>query len=191
MGSAPTPPPLLTLEPLLDAIQEGLMEAGWELSGLQKTTSYEFEGRWAGESSRSAFLFFHRGGLPDWISIDVFLDETNRGLKGNLALVVEGPAASYLASPQDVLARLASASRRVLPRGYQTPLTLRYRLGKLTEDPGNASTEFRFKLYLPSRALKAGHQAVAALATSTARSFQEILSSAELQPILDREEEEG
>jgi hypothetical protein len=177
--------PLLTLEPLLDAVREGLSEVGWALSGLQKTTSYEFEGRWAGETSRSAFLFFHRKGLPDWISIDVFLDETTRGLKGNVALVVEGPELGKLSGPEEILNRLAAACRRTLPRGYQTPLTLRYRLGKITEDPAHASTEFRFKLHIPSRALKAGHQAVVALAASTARSFQEILRSAELRLLID------
>ncbi len=191
MSPNPVPEPLLTLEPLLDAVQEGLKEAGWELSGLQKTTSYEFEGRWAGETSRSAFLFFHREEVPDWVSIDVFLDETTRGLKGNLALVVDGPALGHLATPREVLARLAEATRRAVPEGYQTPLTLRYRLGRITEDPAGASTEFRFKLYLPPKALKAGYEAVVALATSTARSFEEIMSSPELQPYMDPEEEPG
>jgi hypothetical protein len=32
------------------------------LSGLQKTTSHQFEGRWEGESTRSAYLFFHSEG---------------------------------------------------------------------------------------------------------------------------------
>ena len=65
------------------------------LSGLQKTTSHQFEGRWQGESSRSAYLFFHDDARPDYVSIDVFLDETTRGLKGNLALVLAGPEWGY------------------------------------------------------------------------------------------------
>ena len=93
------PGPILTLEPLLEAVKEGLEGAGWELSGLQKTTSYEFEGRWAGDSSRSAYLFFHSEEVPEWVSLDVFLDETSRGLKGNLALVVDGPELSAIRDP--------------------------------------------------------------------------------------------
>ena len=53
----PNEGPLLTLEPLLDAVRLGVEDAGWTLSGLQKTTSHEFDGRWAGESTRSAYLF--------------------------------------------------------------------------------------------------------------------------------------
>jgi hypothetical protein len=180
--------PLLTLEPFLEAVREGLEGDGWELSGLQKTTSYEFEGRWAGESSRSAYLFFHAQGMPDWVSIDVFLDETSRGLKGNLALVVDGPELSQVGDPEKVLSHLATVARNSLPGGYRTPLTLRYRLPALGGEPGESETEYRFKLYVPSEALSAGHSAVAALAGNTARAFRGILASRELAPFLALEE---
>ncbi len=182
------PEPLLTLEPLLEAVREGLEGDGWELSGLQKTTSYEFEGRWAGDSSRSAYLFFHAEGVPDWVSIDVFLDETSRGLKGNLALVVDGPELSRVGDPAGVLSHLAGVARSALPEGYRTPLTLRYRLPRLGGNPAESDTEYRFKLYIPPKALSAGHSAVTALATSTARAFREILNSQELRPFLAPEE---
>ncbi len=180
--------PILTLEPLLEAVREGMEEQGWQLSGLQKTTSYEFEGRWAGDSSRSAYLFFHCDEWPEWVSIDVFLDETSRGLKGNLALVVDGPELSCVSDPGNVLAYLAGLAEKTLPKGYHTPLTLRYRLPRLDEDPGGADTEFRFKLYIPSSALKAGHSAVVALSESTAIAFRGILDSPELAPFLAAEE---
>jgi len=180
--------PILTLEPLLEAVREGLEGDGWALSGLQKTTSYEFEGRWAGDSSRSAYLFFHADGVPEWVSIDVFLDETSRGLKGNLALVVDGPELSKVRDPEQVLAHLAMVARSALPGGYRTPLTLRYRLPKLGGDPAESDTEFRFKLYIPPSALQAGHSAVAALAESTAGAFRSILGSRELAPLLAAEE---
>ena len=180
--------PILTLEPLVEAIKEGLEGDGWELSGLQKTTSYEFEGRWAGDSSRSAYLFFHQDGVPNWVSIDVFLDETTRGLRANLALVVDGPLLSKLGDPGEALAGLARVAMEALPSGYRSPLTLRYRLPKLDDDPADSETEFRFKLYVPGKALKAGHSAVAALATSTARAFRDILRSGELAPFLTPEE---
>ena len=66
----------LTLEPLIDALREAIEAAGWSLSGLQKTTSHQFEGRWEGESTRSAYLFFHRADGPDFASVDGYLDAT-------------------------------------------------------------------------------------------------------------------
>ena len=89
--------PILTLEPFVDAVRRAIEARSWSLSGVQKTTSYEYEGRWAGETTRSAYLFFHpHEGLPavgevDAVSLDVFLDETSKGMTGNLALVIEGP----------------------------------------------------------------------------------------------------
>ena len=180
--------PILTLEPLLDAVREGLEADGWGLSGLQKTTSYEFEGRWAGDTSRSAYLFFHRDGMSDRVSIDVFLDETSRGLKGNLALVVDGPALRDADDPSRVLDQLGKAAQGALPPGYRTPLTLRYRLPRLGDDPGGSDTEARFKLYLPEKAIRSGHGAVVALSTSTARAFRSILTSGGLEAFLPPEE---
>lgn len=184
MIEPPSPDAILTLEPFLEAVREGLGEAGWELSGLQKTTSYEFEGRWAGDSSRSAYLFFHRSGIPDWISIDAFLNETSRGLKGNLALVLEGPNLHELSDPEVALASLARAAKKKLPEGYKTPLTLRYRLPNPEDDPGKADTEIRFKLYFPRSAMASGSSAVSALAGATAAAFLEILQASELEPFL-------
>ena len=39
---------VLTLEPLIDAVRDGVEATGWALSGLQKTTSHEYAGRWEG-----------------------------------------------------------------------------------------------------------------------------------------------
>jgi len=172
----------LTLEPFLEAVREGLERAGWELSGLQKTTSYEFEGRWAGDSSRSAYLFFHRPGAGEWASVDAFLDETSRGLKGNLALVLDGPELWEVPDPAAALMALAELARRTLPEGYRAPLTLRYRVPDLGEDPVHADTEIRFKLLMPKRAMESGFSAVSALAEAAARAFQGILDSPGLKP---------
>lgn len=180
--------PILTLEPFLDAIREGMEEEGWELSGLQKTTSYEFEGRWAGDSSRSAYLFFHKSGASDWASIDGFLDETTRGLKGNLALVLDGPSLSGLPNPEEALATLRALAQRALPKGYRAPLTLRYRLPELGADPADADTEIRFKLLIPRKAIQAGFSAISALSASAARAFQALLESPELEPFWPEEE---
>ncbi len=194
------PPPskaLLTLEPLLEAVREGLEAVGWELSGLQKTTSYEFEGRWAGDASRSAYLFFHHREVPDWASIDVFLDETTRGLKGNLALVVDGRDLASLGDAGRVLSSLAALATPCLPPGHRVPLTLRYRMAALDVDPGTSETEARFKLQLPKDAMTAGHSAVSALSSVVARAFGEVLKTPGLkafvpsEAVFGHEEDEG
>jgi hypothetical protein len=185
MVSGSTPEPFLTLEPLLEAVRDGLEASGWGLSGLQKTTSYEFEGRWAGDSSRSAYLFFHKEGIPDWVSIDVFLDETSGGLKGNLALVVDGPDLAQVRDPEGVLRGLASVGLSQVPKGYRVPLTLRYRLANLDAHPGGAETEYRFKLLIPKQALAGGRAPVVELASMAARVFEGILSSRDMVPYLE------
>jgi hypothetical protein len=57
-------------------------------------------------------------------------------------------------------------------------------------DPGSSLTEYRLKLQIPGKALAVGHSAVEELATGTARSFQDVLAAAELEPYLSKEEEE-
>jgi len=151
---------------------------------MQKTTSYEFEGRWAGDSSRSAYLFFHHPEVEDWASIDAFLDETSKGLKGNLALVVDGPQLSGIPDPEKALRQLGALAQAALPEGYVTPLTLRYRLPGPGKDPLLADTEIRFKLHFPGKAMAAGTLAVGALAQLSALAFRQILHAPELMPFL-------
>lgn len=180
-------PPLLTLEPLLEAVREGVEAAGWALSGLQKTTSHQFEGRWAGDSSRSAYLFFHHPAGPEWASVDVFLDETSQGLMGNLALVVDGCRLGELGDVGVCLEVLGRLSAGALPEGFRSPLTLRLRLDDGGATPGTADTEFRFKLRIPRSAMEAGAPSVSALASATVRSFGDILADPALAPYLTRE----
>lgn len=167
--------PILTLEPLADAIRDGVESAGWELSGLQKTTSHEFEGRWAGESTRSAYLFFHRED-DERVSVDVFLDETSRGLRGNLALVMDLAEADELPPTPEVLSELTRLAVAHLPEGYRTPVTLRYRLSDAETAPAGADVEARIKLSIPGAALEAGVSAVAALASATVKAFEGLLA---------------
>lgn len=172
---------ILTLEPLMDAVREGVESRGWALSGMQKTTSHEFEGRWEGESTRSAYLFFHPGDGRDDVSIDVYLDETSRGLTGNLALVVDLLPLGNLESPAEAIRTLGSVASSVLPEGYRSPLTLRLRLERADEDPAGAETEIRFKLRIPRRSISAGHVEIRRLAATTVESFERILASEELR----------
>lgn len=176
--------PVLTLEPLLEAVREGLEAAGWSLSGLQKTTSHEFEGRWAGESSRSAYLFFHRDDVAEGVSIDVFLDETSRGLRGNLALVVDGPKLEELDPAPALLNSLRGAAREVLPEGYRRPITLRLRLAGPDSKPRSAASEVRFKIHVPDTALEAGPAAISALSSASANAFRALLRHPSLGALL-------
>ena len=175
---------LLTLEPLLEAVRDGVQAAGWALSGLQKTTSLEFEGKWAGESTRSAYLFFHRPDLPEAVEVDVFLDETSQGLRGNLALVVDGPRLSELGGMIPLLDRLAAAARETLPEGYRTPISLRLSLPDSDGPGSSAGLQLRFKLQLPTSALEAGEAAISALATAAVSAFERLLERPEVAELL-------
>lgn len=177
--------PILTLEPLIDAIREAVEGASWELSGLQKTTSHQFEGRWEGDSTRSAYLFFHRPTGPDEVSIDIYLDETSRGLSGNLALVVDLRPLGLLGAPEGVLDALAEASRDRLPARYRRPVTLRFRLPDADMPAGEADTEVRFKVRLPRDVLNAGASAVADFTRGVVVDFASLLDAGVLDALRD------
>ncbi len=183
-GTGPSGVPILTLEPFIEAVRDGVEARGWLLSGLQKTTSHEFEGRWAGEDTRSAYLFFHRGDLPETVSVDVFLDETSRGLRGNLALAVGGPVLGSFSEVQSVLGRLGRSARAVLPEGYRAPVTFRAHLADGHHEPAGAEVEVRFKLQVPSAALEAGASAVSALSGATVDAFDALLRSRVVSDLL-------
>jgi hypothetical protein len=174
-GYMANPEPLLTLEPLMEAVRDGASSAGWGLSGMQKTTSQEFEGRWSGASTRSAYLFFHHP-LHEAVSVDVYLDETSDGLRGNLALVADVHPVPELPGVPEALEGVAELARRHLPDGYRTPVTLRLRLGDPRRPAEDAALETRLKLVLPPAALDAGHGAVAALTSTTLSAFERLLA---------------
>jgi len=176
--------PILTLEPLLDAVRGGLEVEAWGMSGLQKTTSHEFEGRWAGESTRSAYLFFHRDDLPDFVSVEAFLDETSRGLKGNVSLVLDGRSLGELGEMRDLLRAMGETARRAMPGGYKTPLTVRMRLPRKETVPEEARTEYRFKLIIPQKAIVAGVAEASRITSMAAASFELILREESLAAFL-------
>lgn len=181
----PARQPLLTLEPLLDAVRAGVERGGWGLSGLQKTTSHEFEGRWAGDSTRSAYLFFHRDPGPEWASVEVFLDETSRGLSGNLALVLDARALGGLGDVPDAMSALAGLCAAAMPPGARTPVTLRLNLPSPGTPADEAESEIRFKLRLPRTAFDAGADVVSDLATDTVHRFNALLEMERLRRFLD------
>lgn len=173
----PNEGPLLTLEPLIDAVREGVEEAGWTLSGMQKTTSHQFEGHWAGESTRSAYLFFHQPGARDPVSVDVFLDETSQGLGGNLTLAVRGPSLGNLRDFTETLGELTRVANRELTRGHSTPVTLRATVPHRNARAVAARTECRFRLVIPDVAIDAGARVVRTLSAATVQSFEALLAS--------------
>ncbi len=173
-----------TLEPLIDAVRDGVVARGWQLSGLQKTTSYDFGGRWSGDSTRSAYLFFHQATYGD-TSVDVYLDETSRGLQGNLALVLDLRPLADLPDVVATLAKLASLASRHLPEGYRTPVTLRLRLPDAGSPAREATLEARLKLSVPRTALEAGASAVSALSSAAIDAFTRVLDDVELHPLLE------
>ncbi len=179
----------MTLEPLLDAVRSGVEGAGWSLSGLQKTTSHEFEGRWAGESTRSAYLFFHRADLPESVAMEAFLDETSEGLRGNLALVLDGPRLGRLGAVPEVLERVAHASLETLLDGYRTPVSLRLAVPNGDTPVERAEVQFRIKLKIPGAAMCAGASAVTVLSTAAVAAFEALLERPEvaemLPPVID------
>lgn len=153
---------------------------GWRLSGLQKTTSLEFEGRWEGESTRSAYLFFHRPDESEDVSLDVYLDETSQGLSGNLALVVDLAPLARLGDPVGALGVLGQLAKREMPSRYSAPLTLRLHLPDAGADAAEAEVESRFKLTLPGRAIASGRAEVRRLAVEAVAAFERILATDEL-----------
>lgn len=136
----------------------------------------EFEGRWEGESTRSAYLFFHRSDVDD-VSIDVYLDETGRGLTGNLALVIDLAPLGTFGDPAGALSDFRRLATNEMPRGFAAPLTLRLRLPDGPTDPAQAEVEVRFKLTVPSRVIAAGGQEIRSLVVDTVTAFERILAS--------------
>ncbi|MEJ2206694.1 MAG: hypothetical protein P8170_21610 [Gemmatimonadota bacterium] len=178
--------PLLTLEPFIEAVREGVDRSGWVLSGLQKTTSYQFEGRWEGDSTRSAYLFFHHPVGPEWASVDVYLDETSRGLTGNLALVVDTRDLGGLGDVASAIGALRALWDDAMVPGHRTALTLRLR-SRRGGDPLRAEGEVRFKLVMPRGTTERGGVAVSSLAGEVVSAFQALIDDPRLAEF--REEE--
>lgn len=189
-GQAPRA--ILTLEPLLEIVRTTVEDGGWLLSGLQKTTSYEYAGRWDGDSTRSAYAFYHRGGdeqavesVPDptrqspraaeWDpALDVFLDETSRGLTGTLALVLPGPELAGLGDAEVALNRLSRIATDCIPPDLVMPVSLRARLPDARRPAGSADVEIRFKVRIGAAAIRAGSRVVEAVVRSGLTAFDRI-----------------
>lgn len=192
LGASGAPGPILTLEPLLDTVRAVVEAGGWELSGLQKTTSYEYGGRWDGDSTRSAYAFFHpasgrgEGWSPSTTApgesarasggevgsaLDVFLDETNKGLTGTLALVLVGPTLNDLGDVEIALSSLAAVARECVSSDQPVRLSLKAGLADARRSAGSATVDVRFKFALPTTAILAGERVVRTVVRSALDSF--------------------
>ncbi len=163
---------LLTLEPLITVVRDALSGAGWKLSGLEKTTSHEFVGRWEGGGSRRAYLFFHCDRVADFVRIDSFLEESPRGLRGDLALVFAAPELADLTPMPQFLAALSRMTVDCMPEGYKIILSVKLRLEGPREDPRDAETEVRLRLPIPAGAIDAGGYAVSSLVSLAVAGFE-------------------
>jgi len=165
-----------TIEPLLEAVREGLERAEWQLSGLQKTTSYEYEGPWEGASLRSAYAFFH--GVEDdegeGPSIELFVDETDEGVDGTLSLLVAGPSLADQPAVAAVLERALNLAGRSLPPEMPAPVSVSYgHRGRGV--PEAATARVRFKARIPRTAVSAGRGAVDATLNTVIDAFRRVL----------------
>lgn len=181
----PVTVPILTLEPLIDAVREGVEgPSGWVMSGLQKTSSTEFGGEWEGHTTRSAYLFFHHDAHED-VSVEGYLDETDQGLRGTISLVADIRALSEITGVPDTLDRLARLAGRHLPGGYSRPISLRLRLKGPDTAAADAQLETRIKVRFPGTAMEAGVDAVAALASTVVVAFEGLLADPESAEVLE------
>jgi hypothetical protein len=112
--------------------------------------------------------------------VDVFLDETSRGIQGNLALVVDGPRLSELGDARSALAAVAAAAGERMQEPDRVPVVLRLRLADPGDPVDDATVELRVKIPIPESALRSGHAAVAALAAAGVRDFERLLAHPEL-----------
>ena len=164
-----------TLEPLLQVVRAVLESNRWSLSGVQKTTSYEYEGPWEGQTLRSAYAFFHRVGTPEeGPSIEVFIDESDEGVDGALSLVVEGPAVERESDVRAVLVGAVETAGEALPSELPAPVSISYgHPGR--RPPEAARVKVRFKAKLPRPAVKGGERTVRATLATILEAFEHVL----------------
>ncbi len=176
--------PLLTLEPLADVVRDTIREDDWSLSGLQKTTSYEYDGRWEGESTRSAYLFYHPVAGWEGVSLDVFLDETRRGLTASLTLVLQGPVLNDLGGVAAALERTSGIVASVVPAEVTSAVSLRAALPDVRRPAGTAETTIRVRQAVPGVAIETGKQAVAAVVRSILGTFADLRAHPDVRGLL-------
>jgi hypothetical protein len=105
--------------------------------------------------------------------------------------VLDGPSLKNIPDPELALGELGELAGASLPKGYRTPLTLRYRLSGPGRDPGEADSEIRFKLYIPAKVIQLGAKAITDLTRASSGALLEVLQAPELTPFLPPLDEEG
>ena len=121
--------------------------------------------------------------------MEAFLDETSRGLQGNLTLVVAGPRCEDLGPASAVLERVATAASETFPDSCRVPLSLRLHLPGSQLPAGRAEVQVRIRVHLPEGRLEGGALAVHHFVQAAVGAFESLLERPEvaelLPPIVD------
>lgn len=163
-----------TLEPFLSVLRPLLEGGGWVLSGLQKTTSYEYEGAWEGATLRSAYAFFHKEGDEDGDgpSLEAYLDETEDGLEGALSLVMAAPGPDLEPQVTRVLGRALDTAAQAVPEGIPAPVSITYSGRPGATEPSSIQARVRFKARIPATAIAGGERTLRSVVRSILDAFE-------------------
>ncbi|NNF28096.1 MAG: hypothetical protein HKN73_12795 [Gemmatimonadetes bacterium] len=165
-----------TLEPLLSVLRPLLEEGGWVLSGLQKTTSYEYDGAWEGTTLRSAYAFFHLEGDDegDGPSLEAYLDETEEGLEGALSLVMAAPGPDREPGVAGLMGTALDTAAHAIPDGIPAPVSITYSGRPGATGPSSIQARVRFKARMPSTAIAGGERTLQSVTRTLLEAFEEI-----------------
>lgn len=139
-----------------------------------------------GDSERLSL--FHLGEGLDPISIDGYLEETGRGLTGNIALVIDLLPLGGVGPAGEALRRFGALSAHEIDDRFKRPITLRFRVADAAQDPDLAETEVRFKVRIPSPVIREGKHAVSVFVEVVTASFARMLESDALRLLMPEEE---
>ena len=167
-----------TLEPLLSVLRPLIEESRWVLSGMQKTTSYEYEGAWEGETLRSAYAFFHRPGDEEGRgpSLEAYLDETEDGLEGALSLVMTAPGPDQEPAVTELMGRALATASASIPEGVPAPVSITYSGRPGATAASAIRARVRFKARIPGTAIRGGERTLGAVTHTILGAFDDIES---------------
>ncbi len=182
-----------TLEPFLSVLRRDIEAGGWVLSGLQKTTSYEYDGAWEGGTLRSAYGFFHLVGDEngEGPSLEAFVDESHASLDGALSLVMKAPGPERVPGVADLLAVALSLVERAVPEGIPAPVSVTYSSSPGRTGPEAVDATVRFKARVPGSAVQGGERTIRAVTCTILKAFEEVRKGWTLDDSLDGRPTDG
>ncbi|MDH3223662.1 MAG: hypothetical protein OEO23_08090 [Gemmatimonadota bacterium] len=165
-----------TLEPFLSVLRRNIEAGGWVLSGLQKTTSYEYDGAWEGGTLRSAYGFFHLAGdgNGEGPSLEAFVDEAETSLDGTLSLVMKAPGPERVPGVADLMEVALSLVERTVPEGIPAPVSVTYSSSPGRTGPESVDATVRFRARVPGSAVQGGERTIRAVTCTILEAFEEV-----------------